>query len=161
LTKADKHQALVLVSSDLAQGQNLIRKIVAEIRSICEVVGVSCVYKRKLQDSLSVYQTELMAVLRTDTSMDKDHFFETLCGIMAKNRGTKILLLSFDSTAQMLPELTLPHPQLARDSVVLRCASEVWGDFEHPILGQTLNQLVHLNNSNELVEFFSQGTSLF
>jgi hypothetical protein len=155
------HEALVMVSSEFAHGQNLIRKIVAEIRSLCQVTQVSCVYKRKLQDSFSVYQTELVAVLRVKTPMESPNYFQTLCGIMDKNRGTKVVLLCFDQVAQMSPELTLPNPQLARDTVVLRCASEVWGDFKHPILGQTLNHLVHSSNSNEIVEFFSQGTNLF
>jgi 7,8-dihydro-6-hydroxymethylpterin-pyrophosphokinase len=79
---------------------------------------------------------------------------------MERNGGSLIDLLVFNKDVIMLPNQTLPHPLMVSDTVLLRCASEVWGDYEHPILAQTLNEIVDSNRFFDKVEFYSQGSLL-
>ena len=72
----------------------------------------------------------------------------------------KLTLLALDLETLMVPDLTLPHPSLHIDPLVIRCATEVWGNFEHPILKKSLHELARSLPPITNAEFMLQGKSL-
>ncbi len=155
-----QHFALVGLLVDLTRGQREIKQITNELGSILNLQSVSCIYKRDSTSTNSTLYSELVCTFRVSTSMGSLETQQTLQKISEKYQGAEILLLSYNKDVLMLPGQTLPHPNLIKDSVLLRCSSEVWGEYEHPILGQTLNEIVDSNRILEKVEFYSQGSAL-
>lgn len=106
-------------------------------------------------------------VLRLNTALEMNELFDGL-QTLEGNRdvafgGTQenLLLLSYDQEIRMMPGENLPSPKLHTDTLTLRCAAEAWGDYRHPVLGQTLQELVRLSDPLKHVEFFAQGRILF
>lgn len=74
-------------------------------------------------------------------------------------------ILAFEDEIMMTPALTLPSPRLHDDLLLLRCATEVWEDYVHPLFNLTLYELMKKRSSEEKltplhVEFYMQSKSL-
>lgn len=155
-----RHFALVGLQSDLTRGERLVRQIIKEYESRFEVHGVSCVYKRNSENVNKTVYSELVCVIKISTTVEVEELRSAINSINIEFAGSEGTLLSLDRMVQMLPTLTLPNPKLANDPTILRCASEIWGEYEHPILGQTLNELITSDLSYQKVEFYLQGSKL-
>ena len=66
-------------------------------------------------------------------------------------------LLLHNQEVSMIPNLTLPHPDLIAESIILCCAAELMPDFVHPILKKDLSALSLRHDFNEDAEFYLQG----
>jgi 7,8-dihydro-6-hydroxymethylpterin-pyrophosphokinase len=69
-------------------------------------------------------------------------------------------LLAFGQSVILDSRLTLPSPRLFEDSLILRCAAEAWGSYEHPIMQKTLEDLAQFAVTNLNVEFYSKSEEL-
>jgi len=145
---------------ELNRGQKIVRQITNEMSSIVSFLSVSSIYKRGSSNHRLGQSAELICVFKASTTLDLEQISKALSSVQAQHSGTQILLLCYDKNVQMLPALTLPHPALIQDKVLLRCSSEVWGGYEHPILGQTLSEIVNINGTFDDVEFYSQGSAI-
>lgn len=154
------HLILIGLLVDITRGQKMVRQLTNEMNSIVSFHSVSTIYKRNTSQKKYGHSSELICVFKAMTSFGPEQISMALQSLQTKHQGTRALLLSYDKKVQLIPELTLPHPILIQDRALLRCSSEVWGDYEHPILGQTLNEIVSSNNVFDDVEFYSQGSAI-
>ena len=53
-------------------------------------------------------------------------------------RTLTLKLLVYDNLTLMTPEITLPHPEFHRRADELVPASEVWGEYQHPVLDRSI-----------------------
>jgi hypothetical protein len=115
----------------------------------------SSVYKRDLEFGVNNFNSELVMALRLEIPIGHQELHQIL-----KNLSPGITLLAYDQEVHLFPGKSLPHPDLHQDSLTLRCAAEAWGTYEHPVLGQTLNEIVRSHDKFEKVEFFAQGRAV-
>ena len=57
-------------------------------------------------------------------------------------RTIDIDMLFFNSAIIRLPELTVPHPEVARRRFALAPMDEIAPDYVHPLLGKTIHELL-------------------
>lgn len=156
------HFALIRISVDLVAGVSRLQTSVREIQDIGKVVSSSSVYKRFLNSRLEDLNSELILVIKLETLKSEAEMFEFLRkkGVSSPRVGLakpdSYTLLVYDNSTRLVPGENLPNPLLHQDTLTLRCASEAWGAYEHPVLGQTLNELVKSSQRIDRTEFFSQ-----
>jgi hypothetical protein len=150
---------LLVIVADLANGEAAQKKLTAKVREFCQILATSSVYKR--ERTVGAKNAELVAALKITSSLPGEELAERFSKMQLNDSGTtEVVLLTLNHEVWMRPERTLPDLRLAKDSLFLRCAAEVWGDYEHPILGRTLTELVKLHPAADSIEFFAQGTYL-
>lgn len=157
--KAFNHQTLVHLATDLVGGTLVAQNLLADLEKVGHVTAVSSVYKRYLGKNRVDLNANIEAVVRlgTDCAVDELlwHFKQFL-----KEKKASLKLLSYDDLVVLSPQLTLPHPTLHTDFLIVRCASEAWTQFEHPIIQKTLSEIASLALPAVDAEFFLQGKSL-
>lgn len=159
------HMMLISITTDLMAGVTRLEKIIAELKQMGEIAAVSSIYKKYLNQRSEDLNSELVMVLKLEAEKEFEVVFQFLRRIEKQYQSgsstTALILLSFDQSIRLFPGQNLPSPLLHMDPLTLRCASEAWGSYEHPVLGQTLNELVRSQKPLAHVEFFAQGRSLF
>lgn len=157
--KVFNHQTLVHIVTDLVGGTVVAQNLVSEMEKLGQIASVSSVYKRYLSNSRVDLNANIEAVVRLATDCEVDellwHFKQTISG-----KKAALNLLSFDDLVVLSPQLTLPHPSLHTDFLIVRCASEAWAQFEHPIIQKTLSEVASMTMPAADAEFFMQGKSL-
>lgn len=146
------HGALLFVASDFANNLDGLRDLIFKIGSLGRITGVSSVYKRYLEFNVENFNSELVMALQMEVAIEHQELHQMLPML-----SPGISLLAFDQEVHLYPGKNLPHPDLHADSLTLRCAAEAWGTYEHPVLGQTLNEIVRSDVTMERIEFFAQG----
>ncbi len=157
--KVLNHQTLVHIVTDLVGGTPVAQSLVAEMAKVGEITAVSSVYKRYLSNSRVDLNANIEAVARLGTDCEVDEllwYFKQY----VKDKQAALNLLSYDDLVVLSPQLTLPHPALHTDFLIVRCASEAWRQFEHPIMQKTLGEITSLTFPATDAEFFMQGKSL-
>lgn len=153
------HQTLIHLSSSLVGGTTLAQSLIQKMSDMGEVLSISSVYKRYLSSNRVDLNANVEVVLRYGTNCAVDellwHFKQQL-----KDQKVHITLLSYDGLVVLSPQLTLPHPSLHTDFLIVRCASEAWPQFEHPIIQKTLSEIAAQAAPAADAEFFLQGKSL-
>lgn len=155
------HFAILGICVDINKGKKAIHQIVNEINSFVTPTKISNLYKRDSQEHIHPKKTELICALKISTNLVLKDLSEALNNLKNKYNDCFVYLLVFDKEINIIPGLTIPNPILVSDSVLLRCAAEVWDNYEHPILGQSLNEIRDSIRVNDKVEFYSQGISIF
>jgi hypothetical protein len=155
-----RHSALIWISINFLAGQSKLRELVHDLQKIGDIPALSSIYKNFLSARLEDLNSNLVLVLKLDTKLDSQEIFVHLQK-MAAVFSAQVIILAFDQEIRMVPGKNLPQPQLHADPLTLRCASEAWGEYHHPVLGQTLNEIVRLSDSPQNAAFFAQGLSLF
>jgi 7,8-dihydro-6-hydroxymethylpterin-pyrophosphokinase len=159
-------EALIFISVDFIAGATRLRELVAELETIGSIKFVSSVFKKYLNSRSEDLNSILAVVVRLQTTMEFPQVFEVLKFRHEENSrkgadlSEHLVLLAYDSEVFLHPDQNLPSSQLHGDALTLRCASEAWGDYKHPVLGQTLNELVSSSLSQAKIEFFAQGHTL-
>lgn len=161
------HSALIHFTLDVVGGVDKARAVLKEIAISADILAISSVYKRFLTIDQVDLSARLEFVIRIETQLSVDqvlHFVLSLSrqgsqGIMGKTH-TELTLLAFDNIIQMSPRLTLPYPSLHQDPLVIRCAAEAWGQYEHPIYQKNLSDISHAAVPTRWTEFYMQGKSL-
>lgn len=158
--------ALIYFSVDLVAGIDFVRKLATNLAPKARVEAVSSIYKRFLNTRREDLNSELCVVVKVSTLLPFNELGAYLDsqqverGVNGSSVNAHASLLSFNNQVLLTPKRPLPHPQLHSDMLTMRCAAEIYGNYEHPVLGQTLNELVKSNETPESIEFFSQGRSL-
>ena len=159
--KVSENEAIIALISDPIKTELSQRKRLFQAFDFCKILKVSNVYKREGNESQQ--QSELVVVLRVSTSLDWQNLMRKLSNLQIRESKifSKATLLTINSEVLLLPGATLPDPSLVQDRLILQCAAEVWGDYEHPVMNQTLTELVKLYPTRDPIEFFSQGAYLY
>lgn len=161
------HNTLIHLALDVVGGEDKAVDILSEISELGKIISISSVYKRYSNKAYIDLSARFEVVFHLETLMSVEQTLQLLLslGIEGKNKiGHKchaaLTLLVFDEVVQMSPHLTLPYPLLHTDSLIIRCASEIWGNYEHPILQKTLREISKSAISEPFVEFHMQGKTL-
>ncbi len=154
--------ALLAFTSDPIRAEQTLKKLLEQTKSFCSIMSVSSVYKSDSRQQTN-QRSELVMVAKVRTTLSQRELSLNISNVKTVEGGvtSQAILLSLNREILMTPGLTLPDPRLVQDRLILQCAAEVWGQYEHPILGQTLTELVKLYPARDPVEFFSQGTYLY
>jgi 7,8-dihydro-6-hydroxymethylpterin-pyrophosphokinase len=163
----ETHNSLIYISLDLVGGLDKARALIQSLNELGHVEAISSVYKRFLNKERVDLQAYMEFVVRYSSMMNVDQTLEkvlSLCGKgpsgLAQRSHQELILLAFDNSILMSPKLTLPFPHLHTDPLVIRCASEAWGAYEHPIYQVTLSEIARSARPVHEAEFFLQGKSL-
>lgn len=153
------HQTLIHVVVDLVGGTVVAQNLISDLSGIGAVGKISSVYKRYLGKNHVDMNANIEVVFRFGTNCAVDellwHFKQ-----YTKEKKANLNLLSYDDLVILSPQLTLPHPNLHRDFLIVRCASEAWAQYEHPIVQKTLGEIAAVALPAVDAEFFLQGKSL-
>lgn len=158
--------ALIYLSADLMAGIGFLRKLAMDLVDQVRIESASSVYKRYLTPRREDLNSELCVVLKVSTllsHLELGNYLDSQQVERGQNGSpatVRAILLSFSNQVLLTPKRPLPHPQLHSDPLTMRCAAEIYGSYEHPVLGQTLNELVKSSETPESIEFYSQGRSL-
>ncbi len=156
------NSGLLLIAAPLALGIPSLKKLTQELDGL-DIYRISSVYRRVDEGTEGTLTSEVMAVLLISTSEELSLLLERLNKLKKQNLGVRCELLTFNHDVRLDPEAPIPHPDLHLDPLVLRCASEIRGEFEHPVLGQSLQELVKSSSSSfgePRFEFLTRGESL-
>jgi 7,8-dihydro-6-hydroxymethylpterin-pyrophosphokinase len=160
----NEKRALICVQSDIVGGEKTQKKIIRDISEFVEVLAISSLFKctKQFQKKFDSY---LMSVMKVETTLSSEQILEKLLqleDIEIQNEifQRRIYLLGYEDELKMSPEMTLPHPALHSDNYILQCASEVWGDYVHPILKSKLKELDVQHHEEIQGDFVSQGRAL-
>ena len=158
--------SLVLISIKMIAGVEILKRLVIELKSFTWDIEFSSVYVQYETEQRYDFDANMITVVKLATSLGAKEFSQKLSQIQnhlesfAGIDRVKINPLVVDQETLMVPDLTLPHPSLHIDPLVIRCATEVWGTYEHPILKKTLNDLARSLPPISNAEFMLQGKSL-
>ncbi|WP_413559246.1 hypothetical protein [Bdellovibrio sp. HCB209] len=161
------HNSLISVTLDLMGGENKARELLSKISECGDILNVSSIYKRYTSDARNDLAARIEFVIRFETMMSVEqhlHLVLSLCdegssGLVQRSH-VEMILLAYDDMILMSPRLTLPYPQLHTDALIIRCAAEAWGQYEHPIYQKTLSEISKTARTVRDAEFYKQGKSL-
>ncbi|MEK2643706.1 hypothetical protein [Bdellovibrio sp. BCCA] len=162
-----RHSALIHVALDLVGGVEKAKNLLRKFAECGEIATISSAYKRYLTTERLDLSARLEFVIRFETQLGVDqvlHLVLSLCETgsqgLTKKSHSELTLLTFDDMILMSPRLTLPYPQLHQDPLIIRCAAEAWGQYEHPIYQKNLSEISKSAPPANQAEFFMQGKSL-
>lgn len=145
------------------RSRNGVEKAVALLEKIGPdpvIEKASMIYKRS--ESVRLIEVEAYCVLQMRTSLKIESLsqylkdYEKFCELQS-NQNIQFKLLGFEQEIHLTPELTVPWPSLFEDALILKCAVEVWPDYDHPILKKNLLTLLNEKSSRPAFEFLRQG----
>lgn len=157
---------MIYVSVNVVSGLDAMKKLVMELKNISEDIEFSSVYRQFETEHRYDYDANMISILKMGYAIDSDEMLTRLASIHTKMSSyvgsdkVKMIPLAIENQTRMLPELTLPHPLLHSDPLVARCAAEVWGNYNHPILNRSLSDLANQSADILNAEFMLQGKSL-
>jgi 2-amino-4-hydroxy-6-hydroxymethyldihydropteridine diphosphokinase len=72
-------------------------------------------------------------------------------------RSIDIDILFYDDQIVELPKLTIPHPSINERAFVLVPMADIAPNYEHPVLGETIEALLEMVNRDGVKYFSSSG----
>jgi 2-amino-4-hydroxy-6-hydroxymethyldihydropteridine diphosphokinase len=166
---------LISLKTFSSKGTGSMRKTLSELSEAFNIEKVSSVYKvdrpaESLVGLRDIRKEERLdgyaMVLRANTKLSPKAVLEKLLNIETQlqqevlKRTVSLNLLIFENEIIMLPGLSVPHPEMHLRPEEIVPAVEVWGEFVHPVLKETLSDLSRRFVTQEWGEFFEQGTPL-
>lgn len=134
-----------------------IQEMLRDISECGEVLACSTVYKHmEMREGVGA-QSCLSFVIMFATYLSAE---QTLYLLVNNAPNGEPMLLCFNQLVLLNSKLTLPHPELAMHPLTLRCATDVWSQYEHPVLHRTLGELVKNSELKQRAEFLMQGETL-
>ncbi|PWU17755.1 MAG: hypothetical protein C5B49_08315 [Bdellovibrio sp.] len=156
--ESNRRIILVGVRANLLEGLDPLFKLEEQARSQFVGVRLSNIYRAVKSSGTERWLAELWAVLRFDSDRSMDELLAWAEG--CRNENLVLKILTYGSRVELNPRHPFPHPDLRRERIFVQCAAEVEPSFIHPILGQTLLQLVNSDRRSIMADFFAQGLNL-
>ncbi len=166
---------LISIKTFTHKGTEDLKTVLQVLSPTFRILAVSSVYKvnrrseslMSLRDIKREEQLEgLSMVLKAETSSDARGALAKLTAAEQAiqrerlKRTVSLNLLTFNSEVIMLPGLAIPHPEMHLRPEELVPAVELWADYVHPVLNDSLANLSRKFVSEKWGEFFTQGQPL-
>lgn len=155
--KQISHGALVHFSTDLIGGPARVQDVLQILNKNIHFTEISSIYKRFKSTEHFDLNATMEFVVKVITQLEPKTLVQLLSSIEFR---VSAMLLAYDDLVLMSPGLTLPYPELHADSLVIHCAAEVWGQYEHPVYQKTLSEISRGARVSIDTEFFLQGRTL-
>lgn len=151
------HRALIGVQTDLDPSLSLHKRVAKALYRTADIHGVSGVYQYsdKGEEGLTVVYS-----LRTQTEPKglKKKIDEITKSIKSTRYSIEVLI--FDDLILRSPDLVIPSLELHKLKRWCLPASDLWGDYVHPVVGKDLKILSETTGSLEKIEFYAQSKTL-
>lgn len=162
-----RHSALIHIALDLVGGIEKAKHLLSRFTEIGEIIAISSVFKRYLTPEHLDLSANIEFVVRYESQMSVDQMLYFVMSLsdegsqgLTRKGKTELILLTYDDKILMSPRLTLPYPMLHQDPLIIRCSSEAWPQYEHPIYQKSLSEISRSAPPAQQAEFFIQGKSL-
>lgn len=169
------HKVLIGFKVFTNDGYATLKALISQASEFVTIQRASSIYRfhvetnepTHIHDLKSLSSTEGMAVVvKATTSLDPNSLQEQLEQTEESFRGelstrnVSLNLLVYEDMTLMTPDLTLPHPEFHRRAEFIVPASEVWGDYRHPVIEESLFSLTQAFSGESWGEFYAQGKTL-
>lgn len=170
-----EHAALVGLKAFSNDGIKICKQVIKTISNHFQVSKVSSVYKVQRQQKHPLHNHDLRRIIEfeglslafqilTEKSsvevcrligeIEKKHCSEVL------HKSVQLTLIVYENETYMTKKLTLPNPTFHDQPEILFPAAEIWGEYRHPVLQQTLHTLTRKFANQRWGEFFEQGKTV-
>lgn len=150
------NECLIYYKFSTLENKERIKSILSDLKKDIILKKISSVFKRKNLKSNSIEEIQEF-VIRAQTESDA---FDIIRRMNLKEVKTSLKyqmeLLVFNDEVKMTPNLTLPHPSLYLDPLILHCSAEVWPEYVHPVSKIPLRK-ADIETNVSLFEFLYQG----
>lgn len=155
--KNSPHRVLIGVATDLDPTLTLHKKIAKSLYRLADIHGVSGIYQYTDQEDLGLTVVYSLRTQSTPAELKKkiDKISDSL-----KSIRFTIEVLVFGDVILRSPDLVLPSLELSRLKRWCLPASDLWGDYIHPVEGKDLKILSEATGSLEKIEFYAQNKTL-
>jgi 7,8-dihydro-6-hydroxymethylpterin-pyrophosphokinase len=153
--------ALIALTTPLSRGLIELRQSLRRFDPD-EVAAVSSVYRRIEEKTEGTLSSEVVVVVSLMTPK-KLEALQSWVRDQEKASNARWIVLAYNHEVHLDPDGPVPHPELHLDPLILHCAAEIQGGFEHPVLGRSLQELVKSTQSSfgrAQFEFLSRGEAL-
>jgi 2-amino-4-hydroxy-6-hydroxymethyldihydropteridine diphosphokinase len=157
-----------MITAYIGLGSNLGNRqdnINSALRMLAEVVDIDVVRTSELIETTPLAQAEqpmyLNTVAELRTELSPDDLLKALINIETalgrirlekwSSRTIDLDVLLYGSKVIESPHLTIPHPQMHLRSFVLEGLAALNGDFEHPVIKESFNELSYRLNGCDFV----------
>jgi 7,8-dihydro-6-hydroxymethylpterin-pyrophosphokinase len=156
--------------------ESVLKKLLVELNEIMDVVATSSIYQIFDTESLDSgkshprlgysEQGHLGVVFKAQSQIaplqlsERFHDIELAYSTAPRQKYVQLTLLAYENHTMMHPRLTLPCPNLHRQAKKLIPAAEAWPSYTHPILKQTLGELVGSVVDGSWGQFYAQGKAI-
>lgn len=149
-------KSIFSIKCSVSSGTAVLKKVLQILKDDFEIKAASSIYKvfkktESFSDVREIVGEEFfdgyaMAVLiessaSPESLLDKIQNKYVIVSKDLPQRGLSINLLVYEAQVSDRPGLTLPHPELHARPEELIPAAEVWPDYVHPILKESLSVL--------------------
>ena len=155
--KSPLHRALIGVQTDLDPTMALHKKIAKALYRTADIHGVSGVYQYTEADILGL--TVVYSLRTKDEPLALKKQMDQITKAIRSTRFT-IEILVFEDIILRSPTFVLPSLDLSKMKKWAMPASDLWGDYIHPVEGKDLKALSETTGSLEKIEFYAQSKTL-
>ncbi len=171
----EEHKCLISVMVFSRDGEKILKEICKQFKSDFDLIKCSDVYlvkgKHSKSETLHDIVTEdsyiglsmsfaARTVLEPELALKFLENIELLFKNPAQKRTVSLNLLAFDDNTKMTPRLVLPHPSLHLQPELLVPAADVWPEYYHPVLKQSLIGLLKGVQTVGWGEFYAPAKSV-
>lgn len=161
-----ENQCLVGIETAGVKSWDLLADSYISIQKFGHIEKTSCVYQLRNDEAPLRKQDpnrNLSVVLEFKTPLSPQELALLLSPLSTQIKflhDRKLMLLAYEDLFLMTPDLTLPHPELHAKEKWLIPAAEICGQWKHPVLNLTLEQIAKPVQYKSHLEFYSQGKAL-